>query len=74
MQTIARSDKRFEAVIEQWDADDWLLGTPGGIIDLRTGKNIGFDATKHITLTTTVTPGGECPNVVKLPKSSHKGQ
>ena len=61
VQTIARSDMCFEAVSEQWDADGWLLGTPGGIIDLRTGQNIGFDATKYITLTTTVAPGGECP-------------
>ena len=60
VQTMARSDVRFQALGEQWDADDWLLGTPAGIIDLRTGDNIGMDSERYVTRITTVAPGGEC--------------
>ena len=37
VETLARSDRRIASTVEQWDADPWLLNTPGGIIDLRTG-------------------------------------
>jgi len=64
IETIARSDRRLAATAEQWDADDWLLNTPGGIIDLRTGENIGHDPLKYCKNITAVAPGkpGEdCP-------------
>ena len=35
--SLARSDRRLAATVSQWDADPWLLNTPGGAIDLRTG-------------------------------------
>ena len=34
----AKADRRLAATIDQWDADPWPLNTPGGIVDLRTGK------------------------------------
>src|SRR5262245_7035230 len=34
---LAGEDSRLVAVTEQWDADPWLLNTPGGVVDLRTG-------------------------------------
>ena len=43
VETLARSDRRFAATAEQWDADNWLINTPDGIVDLRIGKNIGSD-------------------------------
>ena len=35
---LARADRRLAATTEQWDADPWLLNTPGGVVDLRTGQ------------------------------------
>ena len=35
---LARTDRRQAATTAQWDADPWLLGTPGGTVDLRTGE------------------------------------
>src|SRR5262249_60916876 len=35
---LARTDRKQAAVTSQWDTDPWLLGTPKGTIDLRTGK------------------------------------
>lgn len=34
---LARSDPRLAIHGAMWDADLWLLGTPGGVVDLRTG-------------------------------------
>ena len=60
VETLARSDRRFASTTEQWDADDWLLNTPDGIIDLRTGRNIGNDPAKYCTKITDNAPGGDC--------------
>ena len=35
---LARSNTAQAASVEQWDADPWLLGTPEGTVDLRTGE------------------------------------
>ena len=36
--SLVRTDKRLAATVDQWDTDDWLLNTPGGVVDLRTGE------------------------------------
>jgi putative DNA primase/helicase len=38
VEKLARSDRRLAATIEQWDADPYLLATPGGAVDLKTGE------------------------------------
>ena len=35
---LARSNRASVAAPESFDADPWLLGTPGGTVDLRTGQ------------------------------------
>ena len=34
---LARSNREFAAGVSDWDRDEYLLGTPGGTVDLRTG-------------------------------------
>jgi putative DNA primase/helicase len=34
---LARADRTHAATTDQWDAQPWLLGTPEGTVDLRTG-------------------------------------
>ena len=34
---LARSNREIAAASTQWDRDPYLLGTPGGTVDLRTG-------------------------------------
>jgi len=41
VERLARSDRRLAATVDRWDLDPWLLNTPGGIVDLRTGKAVG---------------------------------
>jgi putative DNA primase/helicase len=43
------------------DADPWLLNTPGGVMDLGTGKLRPPDPSAYCTKITAVTPGGDCP-------------
>ena len=35
--SLARADRRLAATVDQWDADPWLLNTPDGVVDLKTG-------------------------------------
>jgi putative DNA primase/helicase len=59
--SMAREDRRLAATVEQWDADVWLLNTPKGVIDLRTGEMRIHRAYDYITHITAVAPKGDCP-------------
>jgi putative DNA primase/helicase len=63
---LIRSDERLAATVHEWDTDLWLLNTPGGTVDLKTGKLRPHSADEHITKITSVTPGGECPLWLKF--------
>jgi putative DNA primase/helicase len=49
--------------MEHWDRNKWLLGTPGGTVDLRTGDLRPADPREGITKTTAVAPADmvDCP-------------
>jgi P4 family phage/plasmid primase-like protien len=59
--SLTRSDRRHAATVDQWDSDPWLLNTPAGIVDLRTGKTMPHERDKHMTKITAVAPAGDCP-------------
>jgi putative DNA primase/helicase len=61
VERLARNDPRHAATVDQWDADPWLLATPGGTVDLKTGRLRAADPADHCTKTTSVAPGGDCP-------------
>ena len=61
VERLAKADRQHAASIEQWDADPWLLNTPGGVVDLRTGTMRANDPGLYMTMTTAVAPGGDCP-------------
>ena len=61
VEKLAKADQRLAATAEQWDADPWLLNTPSGVIDLRTGGAKPPCPTDYITKMTAVSPGGDCP-------------
>jgi len=60
VERLARSDRRIAATIDQWDADPWLLNTPDGVIDLRTGTMRAHRADDYMTKLTAVGPRGDC--------------
>jgi putative DNA primase/helicase len=53
---LARSNPAQVATVNQWDADPWLLGTPGGTVDLRTGRLQPARLTDYITKQAAVAP------------------
>lgn len=61
VERLARSDRHHAAAVSQWDCDPWLLNTPGGAIDLRSGELHPSDRLDYCTKSTSVAPGGECP-------------
>lgn len=61
VERLAKTDRRLAATADQWDADPWLLNTPTGVIDLKTGIIRPHDPADHLTKITGAAPGGECP-------------
>jgi putative DNA primase/helicase len=61
VRSLARADRRIAATVGQWDCDPWLLNTPGGVIDLRTGQQRPHRPSDYMTKITAIGPGGDCP-------------
>lgn len=57
--SLARSNEAQAADVDQWDANPWLLGTPDGTVDLRTGEIREPRAEDYITKSTAVAPAPE---------------
>jgi putative DNA primase/helicase len=63
---LARCDRRHAATIDQWDSDLWILNTPAGVLDLRTGNLRPAARADYVTKSTAVRPGGACPLWLKF--------
>jgi putative DNA primase/helicase len=61
MERLARCDRRVAATVDQWDRDAWLLNTPSGAIDLRTGEIRPARRGDYNTKITAAGPGGDAP-------------
>jgi putative DNA primase/helicase len=61
VERLAKADRRLAATTDQWNADPWLLNTPTGIVDLRSGKMRPARLHDYVTKITAVASGGECP-------------
>ena len=63
VERLAKADRAHAASAAQWDADPWLLNTPGGTVDLRTGRLRPHQPTDYMTKITAAAPasGAECP-------------
>jgi putative DNA primase/helicase len=59
--SISRYDKRIASSVEQWDADPWLLNTPGGTIDLKSGISNKHSPADYIRKVTAVSPELKAP-------------
>jgi putative DNA primase/helicase len=56
--SLAGEDRRLAATVGQWD---WLLNTPAGTIDLRTGKLQDHRPDDDMTKLAAVAPDASCP-------------
>jgi putative DNA primase/helicase len=61
VERLARSDRRHAGTTEAWDRDPWLLNTPRGVVDLRTGAVAAHDPLLHMTKTAGASVSGDCP-------------
>ena len=62
IERLAKADRRMAATIDQWDADPWLLNTPKGVVDLRTGAIRSHRPGDYFTKITSVGPSStDCP-------------
>ncbi len=61
IERLARADRQHASKTTDWDSDQWLLNTPDGTVDLRTGQLRPHDRRDLITKVTAVGPGGTCP-------------
>lgn len=58
---LAAADPRIAVAADVFDSDPWLLNTPGGVVDLTTGRLLPHDPTFMMSRTTAVAPEGDCP-------------
>ena len=63
VEKMAQRDPAHAVTSEVWDADPWLLGTPAGVVDLRTGTMRPARPEDYITKLTAVAPAEvpDCP-------------
>lgn len=61
VERLARADRLLALDVDAWDADPWILNTPDGTIDLKTGVLREHRPSDYITKCTRVSPGGDCP-------------
>lgn len=63
VERFARHDRGLTATAEVWNQDPWLLGTPNGTVDLRSGELKASRQADHITKLTAVAPAQapDCP-------------
>ena len=67
VESFAQCDPDVAVTIDNWDRDEWLLGTPSGTVDLRTGKLRAAKQEDGITKSTSAAPAHTgCPLCVKF--------
>ena len=75
VERFCQSDRAFAVTSAAWDQDPWLLATPGGTVDLRTGELRPARREDHITRCTAVEPAAttECPTWLAFLDQATKG-
>jgi putative DNA primase/helicase len=66
VERLAQADLRHAATTQQWDSDPWLLNTPAGIVELRTGNIREHRPEDYMTKITRAEPGTGCPLWMKV--------
>lgn len=68
VELAARAQPEVSTENSDWNADPWLLGTPGGVVELQTGKLRPGQPGDMISKTAAVTPAkkADCPRWLKF--------
>jgi putative DNA primase/helicase len=75
VEKFARADPRMAVTKDYWDPDRYLLGTPGGTVDLLTGELRSAAPKDLITRQTAVAPAdtANCPNFMQFLRQATNG-
>jgi putative DNA primase/helicase len=75
VERFCRCDPVFSVTSEVWDANPWLLGTPTGTVNLKTGELLPALQSTMITKSTAVAPAGmaNCPAWLRFLDEATKG-
>jgi putative DNA primase/helicase len=68
VEKMSRGDEALAVTSEEWDQDPYLLGTPGGTVDLRTGELRPANPAEGITKLAAVAPAetADCPRFLRF--------
>jgi putative DNA primase/helicase len=68
VEKFSQSDRACAVTADLWDQNPYLLGTPSGTIDLRTGKLKAADPADYITAVTSIAPTDtiDCPRWLRF--------
>lgn len=61
VERLARTDRHHASTSEEWDADLFALNTPGGVVNLATGRVKPHAREDRMTKLATATPRGQAP-------------
>lgn len=56
IEKMVRADRAQATTAEDWDGNPWLLNTPGGVVDLKTGDLLPHKASYQMTKSSAVAP------------------
>ena len=75
VERFSRGDRTFATRSDFWDRDPYLLGTPGGTVELRTGDLRPSSPTDGITKLTAVAPAdvANCPQWLRFLEEATRG-
>lgn len=74
IEQLARTDPRHRAGPDQFDSDPWLLNTPGGVVELKTGTLRESRREDWCSKSTKYTPEpGDCPVWTKFIEDATEG-
>lgn len=75
VERFAQAAREFAITSHIWDSSPWHIGTPDGMVDLRTGEMLPPDATAYIRRYTAVSPAPtpHCPEWDKFLLAATRG-
>jgi putative DNA primase/helicase len=60
VERLARADRRLAGTVDEWDCDPFILNTPAGVLELRTGNMRAHRADDYLMKITAVAPDPAC--------------
>ena len=69
VEVMASRDRRVAMTTRDWNTDPWMLGSPGGHVNLKTGELFDADPTFNVSQLTSVAPaenGAATPHFAKF--------